>query len=125
MMTVSDTGTRKTSHHFYTNQTQPYFRAAHIDVATAARFLPGRRVTTARQAEKVDVRSKYVQDTSDAVLMTSRGEHRYECAFLAAFVRPGIGLGNWVSREVAWKRGTEVSALAGKPIRLRVVMKLA
>jgi len=80
-------------------------------------------VTTAQQAEKVDFHWKYVQDSPDAVLMTSRGGHGYECSVLAAFVRPGIGLGNWVSREVAWKRGTEVSALAGKPIRLCVVMK--
>jgi hypothetical protein len=98
MMTYSDTGTRKPSHHLYTNQTQPYFRAPRIYVATAARFLPGRQVITAEQAEKVDVHPKYFKDTSDAVFMTSRGGHRYDRTFLGAFVRPGIGLENWVSR---------------------------
>ena len=29
--------------HLYTNQTHPYFRAPHLYVAIAARFMPGRR----------------------------------------------------------------------------------
>ena len=98
MMTYSDTGTGKPSQHLYTNQTQPYFRAPHIYVATAARFFPGRQVISAEQAEAVNVHPNYFKDTSDAVLMTSRGGDRYDRTFSSAFIRPGIGLENWVSR---------------------------
>jgi hypothetical protein len=44
------------------------------------------------------VHPKYFNDTSDAVLMTSRGGDLYDCTFDQGFVRPGIGLSNWVSR---------------------------
>jgi hypothetical protein len=98
MMIYSDTGSRKPSHHLYTNQTQPYFRAPHLYVATAARFLPGRQVISADQAKAINAHPKYFQDTSDAVLMTSRGGNRYDRTFLGAFIKPGIGLENWVSR---------------------------
>lgn len=98
MMTYSDTDTGKPSHHLYTNQTQAYFRAPHIYVATAARFFPGRQVISAEQAAAVNVHPNYFKDTSDAVLMTSRGGDRYDRTFSGAFIRPGIGLENWVSR---------------------------
>ncbi len=98
MMTYSDTDSSKPSQHLYTNQTQPYFRAPHIYVATAARFFPGRQVISAEQAEAVNVHPNYFKDTSDAVLMTSRGGNRYDRTFSGAFIRPGIGLENWVSR---------------------------
>ncbi len=42
---------------------------------------------------------KYYQDCSDAVLVSSRGGHRYTRTFLEAFLRPGPGLENWVSRS--------------------------
>jgi hypothetical protein len=32
-------------------------------------------------------------------------------------------IGNEIDRKVTWKSGTDVSALAGKPVRLRFVMK--
>lgn len=98
MMTYSDTDTSKPSHHLYTNQTQAYFRAPHIYIATAARFFPGRQVISAEQAEAVNVHPNYFKDTSDAVFMTSRGGHHYDRTFSGAFIRPGIGLENWVSR---------------------------
>ena len=37
--------------HLYINQTSPYFRAPHIYVGTAARFMPGRRVLSDAQAK--------------------------------------------------------------------------
>ena len=46
-MTFSDTNTEIPSQHLYTNQTAPYFRAPHIYLSTAARFMPNRRVLTA------------------------------------------------------------------------------
>jgi hypothetical protein len=84
--------------HLYTSQTHPYFRAPHLYVSTAARFMPGRRVITDEQARAINVHPKYFGDTSDAVLMTTRGGDRYDRTFLEGFIRPGIGLGNWVSR---------------------------
>ena len=32
-------------------------------------------------------------------------------------------IGNEIDRKVTWKSGTDVSALAGKPVRLRFVMR--
>ena len=82
----------------YTNQTHPYFRAPHIYVATAARFMLGRRVLTTQQAAAIHVDPKYFNDTSDAIFMTSRGGSVYDRTFMEAFVAPGIGAENWVSR---------------------------
>jgi hypothetical protein len=98
-MIYSDTRTTEPSHHLYTNQTQPYFRAPHIYLATAARFLPGRKVLTDEQAEAIQVHPKYFNDTSDSVLMSSRGGLEYDRTFLSALIRPGIGAKNWVSRS--------------------------
>ena len=50
-MRYSNTGTTMPANQLYTNQTQPYFRAPHIYVATAARFMPGRKVVTDAQAK--------------------------------------------------------------------------
>ncbi|MCB0731947.1 MAG: hypothetical protein KDC88_13025 [Ignavibacteriae bacterium] len=85
--------------HLYTNQTSPYFRAPHILVSIAARFMPGRQVLTSHEAERLNVNPKYFKDCSDAILMTSRGGNLYDRTFLEAFIRPGIGLENWVSRS--------------------------
>ena len=84
--------------HIYTNQTSPYFRAPHIYLGVAARFLPDRQVVSEEQAQKLQVAPKYFHDCSDAVLLTSRGGTRYQRTFLEAFMRPGIGLQNWTSR---------------------------
>ncbi len=85
--------------HIYINQTSPYFRAPHIYVATAARFMPGRQVLTEEEAQQLNVSPNYFKDCSDVVLMTSRGSNRYDRTFMSAFINPGIGLQNWVSRS--------------------------
>ena len=85
--------------HLYTNQTHAYFRAPHIYVAVAARFMPGRQVLSDEDAERLGVNPKYFRDCSDAVLMTSRGGRVYDRSFMEAFIRPGVGLENWVSRS--------------------------
>jgi hypothetical protein len=82
----------------YTNQTHPYFRAPHLYVSTAARFMLGRRVLSAEQAKAIRVDPQYYNDTSDAILMTSRGGGVYDRTFMEAFVAPGIGAENWTSR---------------------------
>ncbi len=85
--------------HLYTNQTHPYYRAPHIYIATAARFMPNRQVLTEEQAIQIDVNPKYFKDCSDVVFMTSRGGSQYDRSFMEAFIKPGIGLQNWVSRS--------------------------
>ena len=84
--------------HLYTNQTRPYFRAPHLYVAVAARFMPGRKILNEAQAKALNVNPGYFGDCSDSVLMTTRGGNRYDRTFLESFIRPGPGLGNWVSR---------------------------
>ena len=85
--------------HLYTNQTHPYFRAPHIYIATAARFMPNRQVLSEEEAIALNVNPKYFKDCSDVVLITSRGGNTYDRTFMSSFIRPGIGLQNWVSRS--------------------------
>ena len=82
----------------YTSQTHPYFRAPHLYIATAARFMQGRRAITAAEAAAIHVDPNYANDSSDAVFMTSRGGNVYDRTFMEAFVSPGIGAENWTSR---------------------------
>ena len=90
--------------HLYTNQTHPYFRAPHLYVAIAARFMPGRRVLSDAQAAAIKVNPGYFKDTSDAIFMTTRPAEGaghvgcYDRTFLEGFIRGGIGPQNWVSR---------------------------
>ncbi len=98
-MTYSDTPREQ----FYTNNTTPYFRAPHIYIAPAARFMEGRRVVTEEQAEGIGLHAaqgcSYANDCSDAVLLTTRaGSTAYDRTFMETFVRPGPGASNWVSR---------------------------
>ncbi|MEZ6047620.1 MAG: hypothetical protein R3C11_18980 [Planctomycetaceae bacterium] len=85
--------------HIYINQTQPYFRAPHIYVATAARLFEKRQVITKEEAEEIDLTPRYISDISDGVLMTSRGGYEYDRTFMEGFIRPAIGPANWTSRN--------------------------
>lgn len=85
--------------HLYTNQTNAYFRAPHIYIAIAARFMPNRQVITSEQAVELNVNPSYFKDCSDVIFMTSRGGNTYDRTFTQSFIRPGIGLENWVSRS--------------------------
>jgi hypothetical protein len=85
--------------HLYTNQTSPYFRAPQIYIAIGARFMPERHVVSEAQAKALNVNPDYFKDCSDAVLMTTRGGNTYDRTFMQSFIRPGIGLENWVSRS--------------------------
>lgn len=84
----------------YTNQTSPYFRAPQYHLAISARFFPERRVLSPEQAEKIKVHPSYFSDCSDAVLMSVRGGAGpvYQRTFVEGFLKPGLGLENWVSR---------------------------
>jgi hypothetical protein len=85
--------------HIYINQTHPYFNAPHIYIAVAARFMPDRHVLTEAQAQQIHVNAGYFKDCSDVVLMSSRGSNVYDRTFMEAFIAPGIGWSNWVSRS--------------------------
>ncbi len=85
--------------HLYTNQTAAYFRAPHLYVSLCARFFPGKQVLSDAEAKAIGVDPAYFKDCSDAVLMSSRGGLRFDRTFLEAFLRPGLGLSNWVSRS--------------------------
>lgn len=91
--------------HIYTNQTVPYFRAPHLYLAIAARFMPGRRAITAEEAAQIGIEKDYAGDCSDCVLMTSRGANRYDRTFMEGFIKPEIGPENWTSRTNYPARG--------------------
>jgi hypothetical protein len=84
--------------HLYTNQLHPYFRAPHLYVGVAARFMPGRQVLTAAQAKAIGVDPHYFKDCSDGVLISTRGGDRCDRTFMEGFLAPGLGAENWVSR---------------------------
>ena len=90
--------------HIYISQTQPYFRAPHLYLSTAARFMQGKAVLDAGQKSQIaEDTKKYpalIQDCSEAVLMTSRaGTTKFNRTFMEGFVRPGPDFRNWTSRS--------------------------
>lgn len=95
LMTYGDTPPE----HLYTNQTSPYFRAPQIYIATAARFMPGKKLITPEQSKALEIGWHQDQDCSDSVLMTTRGGSVYARTFMEGLIRPGIGLENWNSRS--------------------------
>jgi hypothetical protein len=73
--------------HLYTSGTHPYFRAPHIYLALATRFMANRSSIT------------------DIVLMAARpGAASYTRLFKEAFIRPGLGPDGWGNRSnyIAW-----------------------
>jgi hypothetical protein len=84
--------------HLYTNQTAPYFRAPHIYINIGARFMDKRQVVSEEQAQEMNVHPGYFGDCSDAYLASTRGGNVYDRTFMESFIRPGIGMENWVSR---------------------------
>ena len=94
-MTFGDTPLEQ----LYTQQTSPYFRAPHIYLAIGGRFMPRKQILTESQAKELNVNPKYFKDCSDAYLMSTRGGNSYQRTFMETFIRPGIGMKNWVSRS--------------------------
>lgn len=73
--------------HLYTSGTHPYFRAPHIYIALATRFMADRSGIT------------------DVVFMAARpGADEYTRLFKEAFIRPGLGPDGWGNRAnyIAW-----------------------
>jgi hypothetical protein len=84
--------------HLYTQQTSPYFRAPQIYLAIGGRFMPDRQVVSDEEAAVLGVNPNYYRACSDAFLMSTRGGNEYNRYFMESFIRPGMGLNNWVSR---------------------------
>jgi hypothetical protein len=61
--------------------------------------MPKRQVLTEEQAKALNVNPNYFKDCSDAVFMSTRGGAVYDRTFMQSFIRPEIGLENWVSRS--------------------------
>ena len=93
-MTYGDT----VREHIYTNQTRPYYRATHIYLSTAARFMEGKRIVTREQANALGLLPGMDRDCSDSILMSTRGGNRYDRTFMEGLVRNDFDLGNWTSR---------------------------
>jgi hypothetical protein len=85
--------------HLYTNGTQPYFRAPHIYVGLAKRFLPEKAALSVVAAQALVKNTERGHDSSDAILMTTRGGDHYERTFMEAFIRPGATAADWVARD--------------------------
>src|SRR5690606_7623057 len=51
------------------------------------------------QAKALNVNPAYFKDCSDAIFMTTRGGSAYDRTFMQSFIRPEIGLENWLSRS--------------------------
>jgi hypothetical protein len=85
--------------HLYTNGTQPYYRAPHIYVGLAKRFLPEKAALDPVVEQSLLRNPKRGGDTSDSVLLTTRGGGSYDRTFMEAFVRPGPSPADWAARD--------------------------
>ena len=83
---------------FYSCGATAYFRAPHIYLILVARFMPGRQALTDAEVEAAEFPPRSWRDCSDTVLMTSRGNNKIDRTFKEAFIRPGMGPKNWVTR---------------------------
>lgn len=84
--------------HLYIQQTSPYFRAPHIYIAIGARLFVDRQIATIDQLNELEVDPGQHKGLSEPYFMTTRGGNAYDRTFMEAFIRPGIGLNNWVAR---------------------------
>ena len=96
--------------HLYTNQTEPYFRATHIYLGLAARFMPGRQALSEAQQKQIGLPEldnyRHLRGAiSDCVLLSSRGGNRYERTFMESLLRPGGDKQDWVARSNYLARG--------------------
>lgn len=104
-MTYGDGGTIP-ENHLYINLTLPYYRAPQIYLAFPARLMVGRQVLTGEEAGAAGVPEGRWRDSSETVLMTTRGPgNRYDTTFREGFIRPGPGARNWITRTTFALRG--------------------
>jgi len=84
-MSYTDTQSDVPGSHLYINQTHPYFRAPHVYLGFGVRVMPAR--LRLFDAEAGSDRA----NTSDTVLLTTRGGYAYDRTFLGALIRPPLG----------------------------------
>jgi hypothetical protein len=75
--------------HFYTNATQPYFRAPHYYFSFPSRFVPNRQ----------RLPDHPLQGISEGVFLSSRDGLRFDRTFMEGFIRPGPDPLNWGDRS--------------------------
>ena len=86
--------------HLYTNGCIPYFRAPHITIGIPYRYVENRNRVGKEEALShgfdewfYDIRSDIL---TDGLLMSSRGGDLFQRTFLEAFIRPPMGIRNWL-----------------------------
>ncbi|MDO5553962.1 MAG: hypothetical protein Q4G68_09375 [Planctomycetia bacterium] len=94
IMTYGDTPREQ----IYINQTAPYFRAPHIYLATAARFMDNKQVVSNEVCDEIQVQPSQRNACSEPVLLTTRGGSTYDRTFMEALIRPDFDPGNWTAR---------------------------
>jgi len=86
----------------YTVGVTPYFRAPHIYLALAARFLPTKRALTEEQCQALGRHplGGGCENIADTVFLSTRASDtaRIQRTFLEGFVRPGLEPSSWTSR---------------------------
>ena len=91
--------------HHYISGTHPHFRAPHLYVALAARFIPGAGgEVTADQVAELGIDSSYYNvakdDASYAIFMTARpGALVYDRPFPGQYITPGDDIGPQMARS--------------------------
>lgn len=95
----------------YVNNTEPYFRAPHIYLGAAARFMEWSNSMSGEKAKKIpfgmgdevelqeNIWEYFTRDCSDGILLTTRpGSNVYDNTFMETFIRGGLESGDWTSR---------------------------
>jgi len=90
--------------HFYTNETQPYFRNRQLLIATPTRYFVGTVFSDEQLAKMSPEVQQHQRESSvgytDAVLLTTRpGQLFYNQPFAEAYLRPGLDIRNWSNRS--------------------------
>ena len=86
----------------YTVGVTPYFRAPHIYLALAARFLPTKRALTEEQCQALgrNPLGGGCENIADTAFLSTRASNSasIQRTFLQGFVRPGLAPSSWTSR---------------------------
>ncbi len=96
--------------HIYEPCTFVYPRNPALYLTLANRFNPGRRALSLEEEQELNIRTfpgnsrvktyTFASDANDLVLLVSKpGVAHFDRPFMEAFMRPGLELGNWSSRN--------------------------
>jgi hypothetical protein len=91
--------------HLYTNGCLPYYRAPHIYVCIPYRLVENRNRVGREKALSLGFEEWFFDTRSDiltdGLLMSSRGGNEFQRTFLEAFIRPPMGIRNWLGYGLA------------------------